>query len=129
MGLLPMDAEILPPTDDRIFKLIFTAPDSELVLMDLISAIIKRPVVEVFIRNNELPPANTQEKAERLDVNCRIDDGSQIDLEMQASRIQEESDGEYQNLKGKVFIICVICILRSPPKGCGDMISWRGLIK
>jgi len=84
MGLLPMDLDILPPSDDRVFKLILTSPYAKPVLMDLISAIIKRPVTDVLVRNNELPARDTQEKAERLDVNCRIDDGSQVDLEMQA---------------------------------------------
>jgi len=51
-------------------------------------------------------------------VNCRIDDGSQIDLEMQASFIQEDySGGEYKNLKGKS--IYYLCDLHSsqPSKG------------
>mgnify|MGYP001057320010 CR=1 FL=1 len=40
-------------------------------------------------------------------MNCRIDDGSQIDLEMQASHIEEENDGQHQNLKGKsVYYLC-----------------------
>ena len=117
MGLLPMEADILPPSDDRVFKLILTNQEAKPVLIDLISSIIKRPVVDVEVRNNEIPPNDTQEKAERLDVNCRIDDGSQIDLEMQASRIQEESDGRYQNLKGKS--IYYLCDLHSsqPSKG------------
>jgi hypothetical protein len=55
--------------------------------MDLISAIINRPVTDVVVRNTELPVEDTREKAERLDVNCKTDDGSQVDLEMQASRI------------------------------------------
>lgn len=88
MGLLPMDIDILPPSDDRVFKLILTSPEAKPVLMDLISSIIGRPVIDVVVRNNELPPADTEEKAERLDVNCSVDDGSQVDLEMQASRIQ-----------------------------------------
>ena len=117
MGLLPMGADILPPSDDRVFKLILTNQEAKPVLIDLISSIIKRPVVDVEVRNNEIPPNDTQEKAERLDVNCRIDDGSQIDLEMQASRIQEESDGKHQNLKGKS--IYYLCDLHSsqPSKG------------
>ena len=117
MGLLPMEADILPPSDDRVFKLILTNQEAKPVLIDLISSIIKRPVVDVEVRNNEIPPNDTQEKAERLDVNCRIDDGSQIDLEMQASRIQEESDGKHQNLKGKS--IYYLCDLHSsqPSKG------------
>jgi hypothetical protein len=82
-----LDADVLPPSDDRVFKLILTSPDAKPALMDLISATIKRVVVDVQIHNNELPPGDTKEKAERLDVNCVIDSGEQIDLEMQASRI------------------------------------------
>ena len=107
MGLLPMEADILPPSDDRVFKLILTSPEAKPVLIDLVSSIIKRPVVDVVVRNNEIPPEDTQEKAERLDVNCYIDDNSQVDLEMQPSRIEEDSDGQHRNLKGKsVYYLC-----------------------
>ena len=117
MGLLPMDSDILPPSDDRVFKLTLTSPRAKPVLMDLISALIRRPVTDVVVRNNELPAGDTQKKAERLDVNCRIDDGSQIDMEMQASRIEEDSDGAHKNLKGKS--IYYLCDLHSsqPSKG------------
>jgi predicted transposase/invertase (TIGR01784 family) len=117
MGLLPMEADILPPSDDRVFKLILTSPEAKPVLIDLISSLIKRPVTDVLVRNNELPAGDTDEKAERLDVNCRVDDGSQVDLEIQASRIQEDSDGEHKNLKGKS--IYYLCDLHSsqPSKG------------
>jgi predicted transposase/invertase (TIGR01784 family) len=107
MGLLPMDMDILPPFDDRVFKLMLTSPQAKPVLMDLIFVTIKRPVIDVVIRNNELPVSDIDEKAERLDVNCRIADGSQVDLEMQASHIQEDSGGEHKNLKGKsVYYLC-----------------------
>jgi len=107
MGLLPMDMDILPPSDDRVFKLLLTKEDTKPILMDLISAIIKRRVVDVVVCNNELPSEDVKEKAERLDVNCRIDDGTQINFEMQASRIQEIADGSYQNMKGKsVYYLC-----------------------
>ncbi|MDR1132938.1 MAG: Rpn family recombination-promoting nuclease/putative transposase, partial [Synergistaceae bacterium] len=40
-------------------------------------------------------------------VNCRLDDGTQADLEMQASRIQEDADGEHKNIKGKsIYYLC-----------------------
>ena len=107
MGLIPTDIDILPPSDDRVFKLILTSPEAKPVLMDLISSVIQRPVIDVVVRNNELPIGDTEEKAERLDVNCSIDDGSQVDLEMQASRIQEDSSGEHKNLKGKsIYYLC-----------------------
>ena len=101
MGLLPMEADILPPSDDRVFKLILTSPESKAGLIKLISAVIGRTVVDVTLYPNELAPGDTEEKAERFDVNCKIDDGSQVNLEMQASRIQEDLDGQYRNLKGK----------------------------
>jgi predicted transposase/invertase (TIGR01784 family) len=112
-----MDADILPPSDDRVFKLILTSPDAKPVLADLISALISRPVVDVIVCNNELPVENTQEKSERFDINCKTNDGSQIDLEMQASRIREDTDGEHRNLKGKS--IYYLCDLHSsqPSKG------------
>jgi predicted transposase/invertase (TIGR01784 family) len=107
MTILPLDAEILPPSDDRVFKLILTSPEAKPALMDLISSSIGRAVVDVQIRNNELPPDDTEEKAERLDVNCVIDGGEQIDLEMQASRIKEDLSKEHRNLKGKcIYYLC-----------------------
>ena len=81
MGLLPNDIDILPASDDRVFKLLMVSPEGKPGLMDLIAATIGRPVVDVVVRNNELPIGDTDEKAERLDVNCRITDGSQINIE------------------------------------------------
>ena len=77
MGILPKDIELLPPYDDRIFKVLLTAPEAKPTLMYLASAIIQRPVVNVLVRNNELPISDTEEKAERFDVNCMIDDDTQ----------------------------------------------------
>jgi predicted transposase/invertase (TIGR01784 family) len=106
MGLLPLDIEILPPCDDRVFKLILTAPEAKPALMNLVPAVIRRPVNDVFVRNNELPLGDTGEKAQRLDLNCVTDDGSQIDIEMQASRI-EEKEGDHKNLIGKsIYYLC-----------------------
>ena len=49
-----------------------------------------------------------------FDVNCVLDDGTQIDLEMQASRIQEDTDGSYLNLKGKsIYNLCDLHSSRS----------------
>ena len=117
MGLLPMDLDILPPSDDRVFKVLLTSSDAKPVLMDLISALIKRPVTEVTVRNNELPADDTDKKAERLDVNCRIDDGEQVDMEMQASTFEEQPGGAHRNLKEKS--IYYLCDLHSsqPSKG------------
>ena len=52
MGLLPKDLDILPPSDDRVFKLILSPETSKPILKDLISSIIQRPVIEVEVRNS-----------------------------------------------------------------------------
>jgi predicted transposase/invertase (TIGR01784 family) len=100
MGMLPADIDILPASDDRIFKVLLTAPNAAPVLTDLISAILQRPVTGAVVRNNEIPVSDADEKAERLDVNCRLGDGTQVDLEMQASYL-EEMDDKHENLIGK----------------------------
>ena len=117
MGLLPMDADILPPSDDRVFKLILTSPEAKQALMNLISSIIGRTVVDVVLLPNELAPGDTMEKAERFDVNCKIDDGSQINLEMQASHIVEYLDGQYKNIKGKSVYYLTDLHSSQPAKG------------
>lgn len=117
MGLLPMDADILPPSDDRVFKLILTHPEAKQALMNLISSVIGRTVVDVILLPNELAPGDTEEKAERLDVNCKIDDGSQVNLEMQASRIVEDMDGQYRNIKGKSVYYLTDLHSSQPAKG------------
>ena len=107
MGLLPKDIELLPPYDDRVFKAFLTLPGSEPALKFVASAIINRPVVYVLVRNAELPVTNTDEKAERFDLNCKIDDNSQADIEMQSSRMKEDKDGNHSNLKARsIYNLC-----------------------
>ena len=54
MSILPMDADILAPSDDRIFKVLFTHPNVEKGLIDVISAVIERTVIGVHIHGNEI---------------------------------------------------------------------------
>jgi len=89
MAILPMDADILPPSDDRIFKILLTHPDAKQVLMDIISAVIEQTVVDVRIRANEVPAMDVDEKNQRFDVNCTIDTGEQVDVEMHSYRQDE----------------------------------------
>ena len=53
MGLLPLDIDILPPSDDRVFKLLLSSPEGKPALMDLISATIGRQVVNKIIESTE----------------------------------------------------------------------------
>jgi len=107
MGLLPKDIEILPPYDDRIFKLIMTAPEAMPTLLFLAPEIVKRPVQSVIVCNAELPVTDTEEKAECFDVNCDIDMDSQADIEMQGSRMKEEADSDHSNIKARsIYNLC-----------------------
>ena len=102
MKLLPLDADILSPTDDHIFKSTITRPEAKVALMDIISGAIGRKVVDAEIRNNELPVLDDNEKNLRMDVNCTIDDGSQVNIEMYGSHVAE-SDGQHTNLFNKTI--------------------------
>ena len=108
MSMLPKDMVILPPSDDRVFKLLLTSDEeSKPALADLIAATIGEPVTDVLVRSNELPSGDTEEKDQRFDVNCRMDQNRQADVEMQASYIQETPHGKHENLKGKsTYYLC-----------------------
>ena len=99
-NFLPADADILPPSDDRIFKTLLTHPDAKQVLIDVVSTIIERPVVDVQVRNIELPVMDVEEKSERFDVNCTTDNGDQVDVEMHSCP-QEEIGPEFVNFFNK----------------------------
>ncbi|MCL2270644.1 MAG: hypothetical protein FWC24_04795, partial [Treponema sp.] len=66
MACLPADADILPPSDDRVFKTLLTHPDAKKVLVDVVSTVIDRTVVDAQVRNIEMPAMDTGEKAERF---------------------------------------------------------------
>ena len=96
----PMDADILPPSDDRIFKTLLTHPDAKQVLIDVISTVIEQTVVDAQVCGNEIAVMNTDEKNERFDVNCVIDNGDQVDVEMHCSQ-REEIGGKHKNFINK----------------------------
>ena len=119
MALLPMDYEILPPSDDRVFKLLLTSPDSKPVLIDILSAITGRRVTNVTVRNNELAAEDVDEKGERFDVNCTFedDDKDQAEIEMQAHPMVEDSTFAHSNLKSRT--IYYLCDLHSSQESRG----------
>lgn len=78
--------ELFSPMLDIVFKSLFTreTPESRIALMDLASCITGRTVTDVRVLNNELPADGVGQILERLDVNCAVDTGERINLEMQA---------------------------------------------
>jgi hypothetical protein len=96
--------ELLPPSEDGVFKTLLTHPDAKPILRDIISSILEIPVVDVEVKNTELPISDIGEKRERLDVNCRIDGGIQADVEMQTEPMQGDSTaGGHTTLKSRAI--------------------------
>ena len=110
--------EILPPSDDGVFKTLLTHPNARSCLRDIISSNIGLPVKEVTVRNNELPISDVLEKRERFDVSCEIDGGGQVDVEMQADPMAGDNlSSGHKNIKGRA--IFNVCDLHSNQKGIG----------
>jgi hypothetical protein len=75
--------EILPPSEDGVFKSTFTREDAKPALLELLSDILGRPLKDVTVCNNELPISDKNAKREVFDINCIAeDDHSQMDIEM-----------------------------------------------
>jgi predicted transposase/invertase (TIGR01784 family) len=83
--------ELLPPSEDGVFKTLLTHPDAKPILRDVVESFLRFPVVKVEVRNVEMPIADINEKRERFDVNCTVNDGSQLDVEMQSESISGDS--------------------------------------
>jgi predicted transposase/invertase (TIGR01784 family) len=110
--------EILPPSEDGIFKTLLTHPDAEPVLRNLISSVLNISVASVKVRNTELPITGIGEKRERLDVNCVTDDNTQIDVEMQTRPMEDDTVEEgYVNIKDRA--VYYLCDLHSSQRGRG----------
>jgi predicted transposase/invertase (TIGR01784 family) len=74
----------LKPTNDLVFKLLLVS-DQDL-LVDMIEAVLEppSPIDSLEVLDPEIPGDLTADKAIRLDVRARFQDGSLVDVEMQA---------------------------------------------
>ncbi|HQY65461.1 MAG TPA: Rpn family recombination-promoting nuclease/putative transposase, partial [Polyangiaceae bacterium] len=81
--------KLLDPTLDIVFKLLFTSgPDSDVALRGLLTAVLSppRPIASVDVTNPLIPGVDVTDKGIALDIRVTLDDGTQIDLEMQADK-------------------------------------------
>jgi hypothetical protein len=69
---------------DNVFKAVFTrnTPESQGALSNLLSALIGREVAVTNIIVNEPPIDNIRDRQIRFDINCRVEDGELIEVEM-----------------------------------------------
>jgi predicted transposase/invertase (TIGR01784 family) len=65
-------------------------------------------VKEVTVRNTEFPISDVREKRERFDVNCEIDGGDQVEVEMQADPMEGDNlAGEHRNIRSRaIYYAC-----------------------
>ena len=75
-------------TDDITFKLFFAGntPESRKCLCSFLSAVIGTKVTNAEVINSEILPEMIRDKSSRLDINCVIENGDKIDVELQCSK-------------------------------------------
>jgi len=110
--------ELLPPSEDGVFKTLLTHPDAEPILRDVIESFLRFPITRIQVRNTELPISDIKEKRECFDVNCSIDDGSQAEVEMQSQAMKGDSHYTGHNIV-KSRSIYNLCDLHSKQAGRG----------
>ncbi len=78
----------LDPTLDIVFKMLFARPENEGALIDLLTAVLRPrvPIVSAKVQNPEVRREQVNDRGIVLDVLVSFDDGTQVDLEMQATR-------------------------------------------
>ena len=79
-------------TSDVVLKMFFTSdlPESNYCLRKFIGAVIGREVTEAKVINPELPPSYKGDKSSRLDINCTLENGDRIDVEMQCTKENDD---------------------------------------
>ena len=118
--------ELLPPHEDGVFKSLLTREEASPVLRDIVESFLRFPVKSVTVRNVELPITDINEKRERFDVNCKVDDGSQLCVEMQADQMPGDSIcSGHRKVKSRAMYY--LCGLHAKQPGRG--ISYENLMR
>ena len=93
-----------------------THPDAKPILRDMVESYLRFPIVNVEVRNAELPIADINEKRERFDVACTAGDGTQCELEMQSEAMSGDSQRTNHRIV-KSRAIYHLCDLHSGQSG------------
>ena len=91
-ALAVAQGRILNLRNDIVFKSFFSKPckESAYCRRKMLSAVIGRTVKETTVLNPELLPTRTDGKYPRLDIRCKLEDGSEVDVEMQNSMYDDD---------------------------------------
>ena len=75
--------DILPLSNDYVFKRIFSKGGNERILKSLLEAILEIKIQKIEIKNPEIPKESIKEKLSILDIKAEINDNIMLDIEMQ----------------------------------------------
>ena len=74
----------LTPKNDVIFKKIFRTEGNEVILRDFLSSILEEPIREIEVQKDmKLEKERLNDKVGILDIKAKMDNGVQINIEMQ----------------------------------------------
>ncbi len=74
---------ILPLSNDYVFKRIFGKGGNERILKSLLEAILEIKIQKIEIKNSEIPKESIKEKLSILDIKAEINEKIMLDIEMQ----------------------------------------------
>ena len=77
------EVDMLPLSNDYVFKRIFGKGGNEKILKSLLEAILKIHIQKIEIKNPEIPKETIDEKLSILDIRAEINESTIIDIEMQ----------------------------------------------
>ena len=102
-----MDYDILPPTNDFVFKLLFGDNRHKSILIDMLKSFVDLPdeEFELVFLDTYLKPEHEEDKMGILDVKVSTKTGNIVDIEIQAlSEISDNTSNPIRNIIRVVFI-------------------------
>jgi len=92
---IDMDSEVFSPTQDYVFKRIFTADEtrSKIALIDFLNSVLEfeptNEIIDLTVVNSQIPVDVLKRKKSIFDVRVKFNDGEQAIIEMQLSDIHD----------------------------------------
>ena len=77
------EVDMLPLSNDYVFKRIFGKGGNEKILKSLLEAILKISIQKIEVKNPEIPKEAIDEKLSILDIKAEINENTIIDIELQ----------------------------------------------
>ena len=87
-GTKLIDVSKITPRNDVAFKMIFTDPNHERLLVHFLNCALesKDPIKSAKILNNEITKRHVTQKGSRLDIRAETDSGEIVNIELQVGR-------------------------------------------